>query len=225
MANLYLRVGPGARDVNSMRAPYIPAIVIVLDGPEACLNILIPTCDHELLDPEYFAHWVTTIQGPIPTDCEATDDQRDLLLSIALACHGFLSGWPGVDADDWPAFIGRLTEAALSLARDERADDHLEEIVEWLKHGLPLDLFEGPHVPPVSQARFNTPLVAQMGSVNNQPPLHWLAPGAIGRSPAMEPTSDSDADVLTDDDMPPLLDNDDVSTGSVFEGIWRAGSS
>ncbi|KAH9852422.1 hypothetical protein C2E23DRAFT_859787 [Lenzites betulinus] len=224
MATIYVRVGPGARDVQSMRAPHIPSILIVLDGPHACLNlthaphpqISIPTCDRELLDPEYFAHWIPTMQGPIPTDCDATDDQRHLLLCIALACHALLSGWPGVDQNDWSAFIGRLTEVALEVAADERADERLEELVDWLKDGLPLDLFEGPHIPAVHQDRFGNPLVVQRQPAQNVPPLHWHAPA---------PNAHMDDDELTDDDMPPLLENDDVSTGSMFEGMWPTRSS
>lgn len=98
---------------------------------------MVPTCDRELLDARYFEHWIPTIQGPILTDCDATEDQRHALLCVALACHAFIYGWPGVEQDDWYQLTARLTEAALSLAPDERADDHLEEIVAWLQEGLP----------------------------------------------------------------------------------------
>ncbi|KAI0363105.1 hypothetical protein BV20DRAFT_958983, partial [Pilatotrama ljubarskyi] len=101
------------------------------------VQMMIPTCDRELIDPEYLDHWIATIQGPILTRCEATEDQRWMLLHLALAYRAFVQGWPSLNQDDYYHFIARLVEAAMSLQPDERADDHIEELVEWLRAGLP----------------------------------------------------------------------------------------
>lgn len=156
MADFYIHRGPYRRpaEVDDSEYALVPIWVkIVLNGPRQALAVRPPrplssaptdiyqlmllTCPLEELDPALFEHWSPAIQGPIVTSCNASDEQRKLLLHIALAIHAFTEGFSGVDPDDYGHFMGRVVEAALSVEPDERCEECVTDLVDWLHGVLP----------------------------------------------------------------------------------------
>ncbi|KAL1937891.1 hypothetical protein VTO73DRAFT_12784 [Trametes versicolor] len=212
MATLYIRVGPDAQGLASMNNPTIPWVLIVVDGPKAACTLMLPTCERECLKPANFEDWIGLIQGPTLMACDATEDQRNLLLHIALAYYGLVGDWLKIDNSYYYPFIARLIEAALSLAFDEDAETELDSIVQELRGSLPQTLFEGPHVPPITEEEDGRS-------------FNWIPPDAhsyearplfasnLIPTPAEE-VPRGNADVDSDDELPPLVDHDDQGAGA-----------
>ncbi|KAH9848228.1 hypothetical protein C2E23DRAFT_862783 [Lenzites betulinus] len=123
---------------------------------------------------------------------------------LLLAMPFFLGGWA----------LSKRAEAALSKV-DECANDHLQEIVAWLEGWLPADLFEGPHILPVNQEPFKNPLIVQLPPRGPVLPLQW-------GSPPLSMVFDSGFSAVQDNDMLPLFDNDDNSSGSMCKATWES---
>lgn len=85
-----------------------------------------------------FEHWVPSIQGLMFDKCDGTDEQRELLLHIALAYHAFIKGFPGVEPTDYFHFARRLVEVTLATEPDEDVEDRIVDLVEWLHKCLPM---------------------------------------------------------------------------------------
>lgn len=90
---------------------------------------MLPMCERECLEPAHFEDWMGLIQGPMLTACNATKDQHNLLLHIALVYYGLVGDWPKIDHSYYYPFITRLVEATLSLAFDEDTEMELDSIV------------------------------------------------------------------------------------------------
>ncbi|OJT11244.1 hypothetical protein TRAPUB_12244 [Trametes pubescens] len=208
MATLYMRVGPDAQDLASMVNPTIPWVLIVVDGPKAKCTLMLPTCERECLEPEHFEDWIGLIQGPTLTACDATEDQRNLLLHIALAYYGLVGHSPEIDTSYYYPFIARLTVAALALAPDEDAETELESIVEELRGSLPMTLFEGPHVPPITEEEDERSFNWILPDTHSYEARPLFVPNLIP-TPTTAAPRDDQAAVDSDDDLPPLVDHDD----------------
>ncbi|OJT08765.1 hypothetical protein TRAPUB_338 [Trametes pubescens] len=212
MADFYIHRGPYRRpaEVDDSEYALVPIWVkIVLDGPRQALALMLPTCPLEELDPALFEHWIPAIQGPIVTRCDASDEQRELLLHIALAIHAFTEGFPGIDPDDYGYFMGRVVEAALSVEPDERCEERVTDLVDWLHGALPAALFDGDHIPPVTEEEFETPLVWQLATGRLSMPVfsRWRGEsGTVGTAGSIDVGDQDDADSNSSGSIPPLVD-------------------
>ncbi len=81
--------------------------------------------------------WISLLHGPFRSQCEATDEQFEALLEIALTYRVFVTGHARLGREDFKVFAGRLVQAAVECHPLERTDDELKEVVGWLHVNLP----------------------------------------------------------------------------------------
>lgn len=102
------------------------------------LQMLLPTCELEDLDPSFIEDWLPVIQGPILAEAEADDDQRALILRIALTYRAFLEGRPGVNPIDYNTFVALLVHGTLNVDPQEDAAVELALVDEWIEENIPV---------------------------------------------------------------------------------------
>ncbi|OJT01619.1 hypothetical protein TRAPUB_7923 [Trametes pubescens] len=213
MATLYIRPGPRDSLLGNPDKIAPLYVVLILDGYPGDLMLVLPTCGVEELSSMCFEHWVPSIQGPMFDKCDGTDEQHELLLHIALAYHAFVEGFPGVEPTDYFHFAGRLVEVALATEPDEDIEDRIVELVEWLHKCLPMALFEGPHVPhvtdgPLGVDSFVYSLSGGLRLLDPWTSLRDIAPSAGEGSGLGDGEGDAD-DVASNGSMPDLVDVSD----------------
>ncbi|OJT06794.1 hypothetical protein TRAPUB_2359 [Trametes pubescens] len=127
------------------------------------LTLLLPTASvHGQLMPGHFDRLITFIEGPVLDEFGIWDDQREYLLTIALGYRAFTEGASGVDLNDFRELARLLIEGALGTEPDERVDDELRTIADWLHEALPEHVFDTVPSPP--RARYSVPPVTVAGS-------------------------------------------------------------
>lgn len=87
--------------------------------------------------PGHFDRLITFIEGPVLDEFGIWDDQREYLLTIALGYRAFTERALGVNLDDFRELAWLLIEGALGTEPDERVDDELRTIADWLHEALP----------------------------------------------------------------------------------------
>ncbi|KAL1949783.1 hypothetical protein VTO73DRAFT_8664 [Trametes versicolor] len=213
MATLYIHPGPYGPLLGDPDKIAPRFVVLVLDGEPGDLMMILPTCGMDQLNSMLFEHWVPAIQGPMFDKCDGTDKQRELLLHIALAYHAFNEGFPGVDPLDYLHFAGCLVEVALSTEPDEDVEVRIVELVEWLHECLPQALFEGAHIPHVTNGPLGNEGFAYSLAGGIRPLDPWTSPRDIEAS-TDEGSGLGDGEIDTDDvvsngSMPDLVDVSD----------------
>ncbi|OJT03944.1 hypothetical protein TRAPUB_5373 [Trametes pubescens] len=103
------------------------------------LTILLPTCDPDDLDPNFFNGWLTVIQGPIVTAAaDDNDNQRAFLLRVVLTYRAFAMHHPDLNISKYMVFTTMFVIGALALNVDEDAAMTIAEIDQWMADNIPL---------------------------------------------------------------------------------------
>lgn len=101
--------------------------------------MMLPTCDPDYLDPDFFDDWLETIQGPIITAAaDDDDDHRAFLLRVVLTYRAFAQRNPALNMDDYVVFTGMFVQAALALQVNDDAATDLQAIDDWMTETIPL---------------------------------------------------------------------------------------
>ncbi|KAI0718450.1 hypothetical protein C8T65DRAFT_693844 [Cerioporus squamosus] len=145
-ADIYLRTDTWS---GACMRPHRSLVLIVESQTrDRVITTLIPTVDDGYqLNWTAIRGWISVIQSERMSRTGISDEQRDILLDIALAYFGFANEHPDLQMQDLWLISGALLEAALELGPSERADDCLCEIAQQARRELPLSVFEGVDIP------------------------------------------------------------------------------
>ncbi|KAI0743692.1 hypothetical protein C8Q80DRAFT_1122107 [Daedaleopsis nitida] len=202
-------------------------LTLILNGPTALITLILPTMDFTLaLCPStQFEDWVVTTLSDDLSACDVTDDQREIVLHLALAYQGFyhlLDTGDDQEQTNFHLFAAQLVNAALSLDAHKPADAALAEVVNWLHdaHLLPADTFwsldppkkqgappltpglsVAPHIPPLPAA-VEAGAAPSGDAARTSSPTRSSPPSVVGAPVAMQLASD--AGYKTDSSMPSL---------------------
>ncbi|OJT11158.1 hypothetical protein TRAPUB_12314 [Trametes pubescens] len=156
-----------ARGLARLGFEHVNCVHLVLssestEGPcTSGLTMMLPTCDPDYLDPDFFDDWLETIQGPIITAAaDDDDDHRAFLLRMVLTYRAFAQHNPAVNMDDYVVFTGMFVQAALALQVNDDAATDLQAIDDWMTETIPLEILEPRDLPPRTEVQFGAPPVA-----------------------------------------------------------------
>ncbi len=80
--------------------------------------------------------WIALLNHPF-TECDVSDDQRELLADLFAAYQAFVWRAPNVQRSAFRGLAEMLIKAAFDLDPLEAADEHLRGVVSWLHAHLP----------------------------------------------------------------------------------------
>ncbi|KAI0702205.1 hypothetical protein C8Q76DRAFT_697925 [Earliella scabrosa] len=147
------------RDISTQRSStnaQIHSLCVVMNGPTAIVTFILPTSEHMLAvaPPTQFEDWVQAILGRELQNCEASDQQRHIVLQLALLYQAFFYNIDEpVAVDLFRLFVEQLLLEVLSLDDHEPAEPALTRVMNWAHDIMPPDLFwDLPRVEPVPAA-------------------------------------------------------------------------
>ncbi|OJT04955.1 hypothetical protein TRAPUB_4258 [Trametes pubescens] len=130
-----------ARGAARLGFTRVHSVHLALQGETGTgLTLILPTCDPDDLDPEFFEGWLATIQGPAVT-AAANDNDNDkhvFLLRVVLTYRAFATQHPSLTIEKYHKFTLMFVVSSLALDSDDDAAHDLAVIDDWMTENIPL---------------------------------------------------------------------------------------
>ncbi|RPD78606.1 hypothetical protein L226DRAFT_520888 [Lentinus tigrinus ALCF2SS1-7] len=133
----------------------VETLALFVNRPSASATFFLPTGTLEADASSARARideYLVDVEANALTRCNATEEHRAVVRQLLLAYQAIYARCDDTPPDSYELLTGMLIEAALSLEDHEPADDILVEIVVWLHHVLPEDIFHSPLIPAETHA-------------------------------------------------------------------------